>query len=300
MAFCLALHLIMNRLFFAILFLCLLSNVKSQKFNRIDSLITAEDVENFVNNEKNKINYRLSLEDKLKYDWYCNVINDSLKPQKAWWKADFDLNGLTDLLITRNTYNGPETVYILDTGNSFELKNLSMGNLYEQCSFAIPNNNKITYYSIKILDRYGNLSKLIKQGLIYKNGSFIEENPDVQRHHILEIEFEMGGSHWINSNTKIEIVSNRDIAWTVTKDDHSHVYSSKLSKEKFKEIIDLLNYIDFENLHDEYNVSYSDAGTTHLKVTYDHLKVKTIRDYGGMGTRGLRKLYDTILALKNQ
>lgn len=290
----------MNRLFFVILFFCLLSNVKSQKFNRIDSLITAEDVENFVNNKKNKINHRLSLEDKLKYDWYCNVINDSLKPQKTWWKADFDLNGLTDLLITGNTYNGPETVYILDTGNSFELKNLSMGNLYEQCSFAIPKNNKITYYSIKILDRYGSLSKLIKQELIYKNGSFIEENPNVQRHHILEIEFEKGGSHWINSNTKIEIVSNRDITWTVTKDDHSQVYSSKLSKEKFKEIIDLLNYIDFENLHDEYNVSYSDAGTIHLKVTYDHLKVKIIRDYGGMGTRGLRKLYDTILALKNQ
>jgi hypothetical protein len=262
--------------------------------------MTAKDVEDFVNNEKNKIHYRLSLEDKLKYDWYCNVINDSLKPQKTWWKADFDLNGLTDLLIIRNTHNGPETVYILDQGNLFESKNLSMGNLYEQCSFAIPVNNKIAYYSIKILDRYGNLSKLIKQDLVYRNGSFIEENPNPARHHILEIEFEAGGSHRINSSTKIEIVSNRDVLTTVTKDDRSEVYSSRLSQEKFKEIIDLLNYIDFENLQNEYHVSYSDAATNHLKITYDDLKVKTIRDYGGMGTRGLRKLYNTLLSLKNQ
>lgn len=290
----------MGRLFFSILFFCFLSNVKSQRLSRIDSLMTAKDIEDFVNNEKNKMNYRLSLEDKLKYDWYCGVINDSLKPQKTWWKADFDLNGLTDLLITRNTYDGPETVYILDKGDSFELKELSMGKLYEQCSFAIPVNNKIAYYSIKILDRYGTLSKLIKQDLVYRNGSFIEENPNPVRHHILEIELEAGGSYRINSSTKIEIVSNRDIITTVTRNNRSEIYSSRLSQEKYKEIIDLLNYIDFENLHDEYHVSYSDAATSHLKITYDDLKVKTIRDYGGMGTRGLRKLYNTLLSLKNQ
>lgn len=259
--------------------------------------MTAKEVENFVNDEKNEISYRLNLNDQLKYDWYCNIINDSLKPQKNWWKADFDLNGLTDLLITRNTYDGPEIIYVLDKGSSFESKNLSMGNLYEQCAFAMPNNSKITYYSVKKLDRYGNLSKLIKQDLVYRNGSFIEENPNPVRHHILEIEFEIGGSHWMNSNTKIKIVSNRDITWTVTKDSHSKVYSSRLSQENYKEIIDLVNYIDFENLHDEYNVAYSDAGTAYLKITYDHLKVKNTRDYGGMGTRGLRKLYDTLSAL---
>ena len=54
----------------------------------------------------------------------------------------------------------------------------------------------------------------------------------------------------------------------------------------------------FENLNDEYSVAYSDAGTTTLKITYDNLKIKNINDYGGMGTRGLRKLYDTFLKLR--
>jgi hypothetical protein len=81
-------------------------------------------------------------------------------------------------------------------------------------------------------------------------------------------------------------------------DYNTKVSSSKLSNEEFKEIIDLLHYIDFENLEEEYNVSYSDAGTTSLKITYDNLKVKNISDYGGMGTRGLTKLYDILLQLK--
>lgn len=98
----------------------------------------------------------------------------------------------------------------------------------------------------------------------------------------------------------MEIVSNRDITWISRNDGSfiSGVYASKLSQEKFKEIVDLLNYVNFENLPDTFEVGYSDAATSYIKVTYDNLKVKTINDSGGMGTRGLRKLYDILNDLK--
>jgi hypothetical protein len=98
----------------------------------------------------------------------------------------------------------------------------------------------------------------------------------------------------------MEIVSNRDAIWT-TKDDGyivPGVYTSKLSEKDFKEIIDLINYLDFENLNDEYNVGYSDTQTVYLAITYDNLKVKKIRDYGTMGTRGLKKLYGILFQMK--
>ncbi|ALR32076.1 hypothetical protein ATE47_16800 [Chryseobacterium sp. IHB B 17019] len=288
----------MGKALFSVLFLCFLSTLYSQKLNKIDSLLSTNDVKNFIKNENNKSNYELNIDDKIDYDWYCNVIADSLKLKQNWGKADFDNNGLTDLLVTGNTTEGPRTIYILDKGNYFESKTLSKGKLYEQCSFSTVKGNKIEYQSVKILDQYGSLSKLTKENLVYKYGDFIEKNSNPKKHNILEIELEDTGSYWNRSSTKIKIVSNKDITWIIDEDYNTKVSSSKLSNEEFKGIIDLLHYIDFENLEEEYNVSYSDAGTTSLKITYDSLKVKNISDYGGMGTRGLTKLYDILLQLK--
>ncbi|MBK1894706.1 DUF6438 domain-containing protein [Chryseobacterium paridis] len=269
-------------------------------FNKIDSLTSTKDIQDFIRNDKNKINYYLKVEDKINYDWYCNVIADSLKLKQTWGKADFDNNGLTDLLVSGTTSEGPETIYILDKGNHFESKNISKGELYEQCSFSSVKDNKIEYQSIKILSRQGYLSNLIKENLVYKNGEFIEENSSPKRHNILEIKFETSGSYRNYYTFKMEIVSNKDAFWT-TKDDGyivSGVYTSKLSEKDFKEIIDLVNYLDFENLNDEYNVAYTDSQTGYLTITYDNLKVKRIQDYGLMGTRGLKKLYDIFSQMK--
>lgn len=292
----------MKKIFSLLIFFFHLSLFYSQDkkvFNKIDSLNSAKDVQEFLNNEKNKINYYLDVEDKIDYDRYCALIADSLNLKQNWEKADFDNNGLTDLLVTGKISEGPKTIYILDKGDHFESKNLSKGGLYEQCSFSIVKDHKIEYHSVKILNRYGFIKRLT-ENLVYKFGEFIEENKAPERHNILEIQFENSGSHWNTFVLKMEIVSNRDVTWISRNDGFltSGVYTAKISQDKFKEIVDLLNYINFENLADEYEVGYSDAATTYLKVTYDNLKVKNIRDSGGMGTRGLRKLYDILNDLK--
>nr|WP_314493412.1 DUF6438 domain-containing protein [uncultured Chryseobacterium sp.] len=268
-------------------------------FNKIDSLNSAKDVQEFLSNEKNKINYYLDVEDKIDHNRYCELIADSLNFKQNFEKADFDNNGLTDLLVTGKVSEGPKTIYILDKGDHFESKNLSKGQLYEQCSFSLIKDNKIEYHSVKILNRYG-FTRRLTENLAYKFGEFIEENKAPKRHNILEIQFENSGSHWSKFVLKMEIISNRDVTWISRNDGFltSGIFTAKLSQEKFKEIVDVLNYIDFENLADEYEVGYSDAATTYLKVTYDNLKVKNIRDRGGMGTRGLQKLYDILNDLK--
>jgi len=292
----------MKKIFSSLIFCFCLSLFYSQSkkiYNKIDSLNSAKDVQEFLNNDKNKINYYLDVEDKIDYDRYCALIADSLKLKQNWGKADFDNNGLTDLLITGKISEGPKTIYILDKGDHFESKNLSKGQLYEQCSFSLVKDNKIEYHSVKILNRYGFIRRLT-ENIVYKSGDFIEENTKPKRHNILEIQFENSGSHWNKFVLKMEIISNGDIIW-VSKDDdffQTGTYQAKLSQAKFKEIVELLNYIDFENLQDEYEVGYSDAPSMYLTITYDNLKIKKIRDSGGMGTRGLRIFYDLLNDLK--
>ncbi len=293
----------MKNIFSFIIFCFYLSLFYSQDkkvFNKIDSLTSAKDVQDFINNEHHKINYYLSIDEKIDYDQYCKVIADSLNLRQNWEKAHFDNNGLTDLLVTGNKHEGYKTIYILDKGDHFESKNLSLGELYEKCSFSSVKDNKIEYQSVKILSRLGFLSNLIKENLIYKYGGFIEENIAPKRHNILVIEFENSVSYWNRSILEMKIVSNREVTWISRNDNflNSGVYTAKLSQEKFKEVVDLLNYIDFENLADSYEANYSDAATTYLKVTYDNLKVKNIRDNGGIGTRGLRQLYDKLIDLQ--
>jgi len=279
-----------------ILYLSFFNSQNKKIVNKIDSLNFTEDIQKFISNENNKINYHLKIEDKINYDFYCNVISDSLKTNQIWGKGDFDKNGLTDLLVTGNTSDGPQTIYILDKGDHFESKSLSMGTLYEACSFSSVKNDKIEYLSVKILNKFGYLSKLTKENLVYKYNAFIEENTNPKTHNILDIKYENTGSHWSRNPLKIEVISNRDVIWTTG---NSENFQSKISEKEFKQIVELLNYIDFENLNDEYEVGYSDSSTNYLTITYDNLKVKKIRDYGGMGTRGLRKLYDILLDLKN-
>ena len=286
--------------FLLLLILCLDSFYSENKkvFNKIDSLHTAEDIQKFILDESNKISY-INVEDKISYKRSCINPADSINLKKTWEKADFDNNGLTDLFITGTTSQELKTLCILDKGNYFESHIINRGDLYEECSFSAVNGNKIEYQSRKILNRYGFISDT-KENLIYKYGGFIEENLSPKRHNILEIQFENSGSYWSRSVLKMKIVSNRDIIWTTKNDGFllPGIYTSKLSHEKFNKIIGLLNYLDFENLKDEYEVGFSDAATQYLTITYDNLKVKRIRDYGGMGTKGLQQLYNILADLK--
>ncbi|MGH1518603.1 DUF6438 domain-containing protein [Chryseobacterium sp. JK1] len=142
--------------------------------------------------------------------------------------------------------------------------------------------------------------------MIYKFDSFIEENVLPKRHHILELEFNASPCYGRCPSFSLKIVSNRDVEWIAKNDnrvnfqEYTGAYESKVPPEQYKELINLINYIDFENLDDDYEVSYTDSATGTLKIVYDNLKVKTISDYGMMGSRGLRKLYNILFNLRGK
>ncbi|WP_051889878.1 DUF6438 domain-containing protein [Chryseobacterium vrystaatense] len=288
---------------FILFFFCLvgLHSQSLKRSNAIDSLQTAEDVQQFIG--RKEISHFVSVTDRIKYGSDCSHISDSLK-LTPWEKGDFDGNGLTDIIITGNTREGPGTICILDKGNGFETEKISKGDLYEICAFANVKGNKIEYKSIK-LHKYGPDNQVETTLLVYKFGEFIEENIQPKRHHILEIEFEATGCYGRCPSFTFKIVSNRNIEWNAGQynnigfRDYSGVYESRLSENQFKELIEVLNYTDFENLNEEYDVAYTDSTTGYLKITYDDMKVKTIRDYGMMGTRGLQKFYSLLFNLRS-
>lgn len=276
------------------------SSQHHKKTNKIDSLQNVDDIQEFIGEKSTEY---IAVSDQIQYSDQCKSTADSLN-FKPWIKEDFDQNGLTDLLITGNTSNGPKTICILDMGNEFITKKITQESLYETCAFVTAKDGKIEYKSNKLLSRLGYFSDLKTDHLIYKFGEFIEENRNPKRHNILEIEFEASACYGSCPSFTLKIVSNRDIEWFAGRDNtinfqkYSGAYGSKLSQEQYKELIEILDYIDFENLDESYNVAYSDSATGTLKITYDNLKTKKIRDYGMMGTRGLKKLYNVLFGLR--
>ena len=61
---------------------------------------------------------------------------------------------------------------------------------------------------------------------------------------------------------------------------------------------EILNYCEFDNLDKEYTVMHTDDQTGDLKITYNNGKVKTISDYGMIGTYGLKILYKKLAELR--
>jgi hypothetical protein len=139
------------------------------------------------------------------------------------------------------------------------------------------------------------------KSLIYKYGGFIEESEGSEKHEIQEIEF------FSPPNYHVKINADRTVIWfarrhknIINKEVRSN-FKTKLSEAKFNEIIDLINYINFEKLEEYYEIKGTDAHFGRLKITYDNGKTKTINDTGLYGTFGLSRAYQLIFVLnKNQ
>ena len=75
-------------------------------------------------------------------------------------------------------------------------------------------------------------------------------------------------------------------------------FHSKINKKEYNEIVILLNEMDFEKLENNYQIEYTDAQSSTLKITYDNGKTKAIQDYGLQGTEELKQLYKILFDLR--
>lgn len=278
-----------------------------KRTNIIDSIRTAQQIEKLILRiDKRfgdfKVNNKLTFSKK-----ECQHLSDSLKV-KPWTKADFDGNGLTDLLVV-GSWSDPAILCILDQDDHFELKRITR-RTFQDCTFPlVDTNNNLTaidYYFQSYPERgnWDNPKELEHKTLIYKFGDFIEANTSPNVHRIEKVEYSTTMCFGTCPVFKIEMNADKTATWNAEM--YNEIankvvkgnFKTKIDDQHFNEIIDLLNYIDFEKLNSSYAVSWTDDQTSTLTITYDGGKTKSISDYGLIGTYGLNRIYQLFFELR--
>ncbi|KFE97494.1 hypothetical protein IX39_19625 [Chryseobacterium formosense] len=254
---------------------------------------------------------------------------------KSFYKGDFDHNGKTDLLIIgddktcggydsetkKNTSCSSVVIIILDIDGSYEIKNLGP-NFH---TFVIPLVIQINsqdflkvFYDVAVEDI--NAKELIFNHHIesriveYKFGNIIEYNPQPGKLSVDKIVYETEMCYGYCPIFKLEI--NKNGTSTFYADSYNFIdfknaefvkeisdpdrktFEVVVKQNNFRELENILNYIDFQNLLDNYAVHWTDDQSSKLKIFYDNGKVKTIEDYGLSGTYGLKLLYKKLFDLR--
>jgi hypothetical protein len=303
-------RLLLSIVLFALLLSCK-QPAKSQLAkppNIIDSIQTAGQIEKLIAHIDDRF-ADFKVNEKLRFsDEECQRLSDSLRI-KAWTKADFDNNGWTDLLVV-GRQRLAAILCIIDKGNNQFALNRITRRFSQDCSFPVVDTIKglpaIEYYFRSYPER-GNWDKprpLERKTLIYKFGDFVEANQNPVSHRIEKLEYSTTMCFGSCPSFKMEMNEDRTgafNAWMYNKIAGKEVkgdFKTTIDEPHFKEIIDLLNYADFENLNSNYAVDWTDDQTSTLKITYDGGKTKSITDYGLMGTYGLDRLYQLLFELR--
>jgi len=288
-----------------LIFLLTLSFISAQKQNsKIDSIKTEQDAENLIrsfgeNYKYFKIQKISDFKEEFGSYGYCEKIADSLNLKKSFYKADFDHNGLTDILVIGNYYDF-NIFIVLDFGdNNLKLNRLTRD--HRKCTFpVIKENSLIDYYFMsQPLWFTKEEPKLLKRQLVYHFDDFIEYNAELKKYNIEKIEYR--ATMCFGTCPAFYITIEKDRKGTLkadgyninplTKKEIKGKFNAKIDIQHFNEIINLLNYLDFPNLEDNYSISVTDYPTSYLTITYDNGKTKSIKDYGQNGTFGLRRVY---------
>ena len=285
------------------------NDIKIEKhLNYIDSIQNETQIKDLMikidtNYRKFKVNSKMKFGNKI-----CQKTSDSLKI-KPWVITDFDNNGFSDLLVIGEYYD--HSIFcILDKGNkNYELKRITRSS-FQDCTFTLvvknKNNSEINYF-YREENNYGDLEKkqkLVMKTLIYKFGDFVEKNENIENHNIEKIEYSTSGCFGTCPVFKINIDSDKSAKLNaenfnkINNKNANGKFKTKIDDKKYYEIIDLLNYLNFEKLKNNYSVNWTDDQTSTLKVTYDNGETKTIRDYGLIGTFGLNRIYKLLTELR--
>jgi len=236
----------------------------------------------------------------------CKRLSDSVHAV-PYFKADFDHNGYTDLIVIGYWGRDPFVLCMLDSGKENPtVIRLTQGH-FNECSFPVltsaGTSPAVDYYyfrqpdGLHITDSSGVIEH---KKLLFMYGGFVEYNPTPVDYKIEKIEYESTMCYGRCPAFKMTIDSNRDaiyepIQFNIQKPGK---YRGQIDKEAYGAIENLLNYTNFAMLNDSYRVGWTDDQTSILKITYDNGKVKTIQDYGLIATFGLSQVYKLLLNLR--
>ncbi len=267
------------------------------------------------------------------YDSLTKAIADSIGINKSFYKADIDNNGFTDLLIIgddkscsggtlepNTTRSCDYSVYALMNFGNDSINPVNLINRDFLRDAIVPKITQINgKTSLLIFERptyggadYKKIPDVKKTELAYKAGTFVEYNNNLKEYTIEKIEYET--EPCFGSCPIFELKINKDRSVTLNAIEFNSLepnlweydisrelkgqFKSNIDKEHYKEIIDLLNYLDFPTLEEHYYVMATDLSSCTLTITYNNGKTKVISDYGKTGTLGLKKVYEMIANLR--
>lgn len=299
--------------------------------SELDILKSKSEIEKFI--QKSDTNYK-KYELKNLQDFKRSSSNDSinrilankLNVKTNFTKTDFDNNGYTDLLAIGDNHDctsfrpgteGEEScsfspIVLMNYGKNktkiFHI-DIAWGKSIVPKVEYLNSQPFLVIYKQKLIDWKKKIYSKSKTILTFKFGNFIEYNENPKKNKITKIEFNTSGCFGTCPVYKLTL--NRDSLSIfnaqyynfsknreITYGKEEGVFTTTIYKMEFDKLEDIINYCDFENLNKEYSVMHTDDQTGNLKITFNNGKVKTISDYGMVGTYGLKILYEKLAELR--
>ena len=268
--------------------------------NKIDKITSAKEIEHLLKSiDRRFTGFKVNT---LKWnDKDYQKLCDSLQV-KPFEKADFDNNGYTDLLVI-GEQPFLDVYCIMDSGgNKFVIKTVSRH--FEDCLPVVStsvNETFITNYNFKY-NNWGTVDSphtITSTKLVYKYGGFIEYYDSSKSYGIEKIEYSTTACYGPCPIFSFVINSDRTAEYVARMNNNPNgKFKGIIDEVSYKELIDLLNYIDFPSLKNDYRVAVTDQQASTLTITYNGGKTKVINDYGLLGTYGLRRAYEILFRLR--
>jgi hypothetical protein len=264
--------------------------------NKIDDITTARQIEDLLRS-LNPVFSTFHVNDSMLFlNNNCKTVSDSLHCS-PWFKADFDNNGYTDLMVTGG-WDNHAVFCILDSGNNHYSIDRLTRKIFQNCTFPvlkkIGKDNLLLYYSVN------EEGCITIDTLIYKFGDFVNYHSSSKNNNIKKIEFVTHECFGECPQFKLIIDSNRNAQYEAIKYNKTYGdFEGMINEDNFDQLIQLLNYIDFTNLKNKYSVSWNDDQNCTLTITYDNGKIKTIDDDGMHGTFGLERVYQILFGWRD-
>jgi len=251
----------------------------------------------------------------------CNPLKQALGI-KHFEKADFDNNGITDLLFSgyrkceRSDYATRTVFVVLAYGNdSFRVKNLVMMKFRFDCFAAkvVRFNQQDAISFAGVTNSQGRQkpgsTQIIRDTLLYKFDDFVEKNESTEIPVIEDLQLGTSNCFGTCPVFNILIDNKRQVnffprSYSMSEKsgkmsmEESGEYKAQLDTATYNTIMAIVVQSGFERLDDKYTASWTDDQTALLIITYNNGKTKTIRDYGLNGSYTLALLYKRLSALR--
>ena len=267
----------------------------------IDQLQTKTDVENFLVHKVSK-NFKdnMIFWDKpgmRRQAWSRKPsAMDSARLPEFFYKCDLDGDGRTDLIV-----NGEIFVIVMDRGK----KGYQVIDLGEWGMIGGPVRLVgIDSVARAVITYNGEFRR--RDTLVYRLGDFTERGrgdatrgqdfPDSV--HFEGLEFSAGGCFGKCPIFDLSITPDRIVHYdAIEYNKERGKFHGIVPEANFSRLMDLLRIVRLDEIDSSYGVGWTDDVTVTLTVRYNG-RVKRVSDYGGLGTRGLQRLYGLLYHLR--